>query len=101
VVLEAIDAHAARLSGFSPVIDDVRGRLAAGAGAAASTPVSDSLEDLSDHLVARLVDYARAADALHRTVVSARAEYAVADARVARSAMYASDPVSGVLSGTG
>lgn len=86
VVLEALDAHAERLRGFSPAIDGVRGRLSAGSGAAASTPAAGALEDLSGHLDARLADFGLAADALHRAVVAARAGYAATDQSVERSA---------------
>ncbi len=86
VVLEALDAHAERLRGFSPVIDQVRGRLSGGAGAAASTPASGALQDLSGHLDARLSEYGRAGDALHRTVVASRARYAATDKGIEKSA---------------
>jgi hypothetical protein len=86
VAPEALSTHAARLSRFSYDIDDVRGRMAGGAGAAASTPAAGALEHLSGHLNGRLADFGAAADALHRAMLAAGAHYAAADRTVEESA---------------
>jgi hypothetical protein len=86
VTPEALVGHAARLSRFPSDIDEVRGRVAGGAGAAAQTPAAGALEHLSGHLGTQLSHFGAAADALHRAVVAAGAHYADADRCVEDSA---------------
>jgi hypothetical protein len=86
VTPDALAEHSVRLSRFSSDIDEARGRMASGAGAAASTPASGAVEHLSGHLGTKLAEFGAAADALHRALVAAGARYAATDRCIEESA---------------